>query len=379
MLLSAVILLLPYHSANAKYAKPDLVNVPVDRLVRNLEALVKENPKNVELRFNLARVHSMAYALKTDTADVPKGMESNGVWFGYEHSHIPFEVKPTADRDRLKIARQHLNRAIAVYGEVLALDPQNLPAALGHAWCIDQSGDKQQAITEYRRVAMLAWQKEKDMKSGDLGFHPVTAEAATYLIALLDKEKDKTEIASLQNRIERTSRIPRAITPVVIPLRNGLKADQLEDDRASVAFDADGTGLPRHWTWINKDAGWLVFDLNNSRKITSGLQMFGSVSFWLFWENGYRALAALDDNRDGRLDGDELQGLAIWHDLNCNGVSDQGEVTPPGNWGIISISCRFEHDKDHPDRIPYSPDGVVFRDGSIRPTYDLILHSAPLD
>ena len=40
--------------------------------------------------------------------------------------------------------------------------------------------------------------------------------------------------------------------------------------------------------------------------ICSGLQMFGSYSFFLFWNNGYEALSALDDNQDGKLDGAEL-------------------------------------------------------------------------
>jgi hypothetical protein len=379
LLLIAVTLALPDQPSSAKYAMPDLVNVPVNRLIRNLETLAKENPSDVDVRFNLARVHAMAYALKTDAAQAIKGRESEGAWFGYSPSHVPFEAKPAENKQQLKAARAHLDNAIAVYGEVLTLDPEKLPAALGHAWCIDQSGNKQKAVAEYRQVVRAAWQKEKDMTSAGLRFHPVTAEAATYLIRLLDPEKDKDEIARLRNRIERTSHIPRAITPLVIPLRDGLRPDQLEDTLATVAFDADGAGLRKHWTWITKDAGWLVYNAQPTGEVTSALQMFGSVTFWLFWENGYRALTALDDNRDGRLDGDELQGLAIWRDLNGNGISDPGEVTPVAKWGIVSISCGFERDQNHPDRIAYSPAGVVFRDGSIRPTYDLILHPAQVD
>ena len=40
------------------------------------------------------------------------------------------------------------------------------------------------------------------------------------------------------------------------------------------------------------------------------------------------ALAALDDNGDGVLSGKELDGLALWHDANGNGVCDPGEVKP---------------------------------------------------
>ena len=46
------------------------------------------------------------------------------------------------------------------------------------------------------------------------------------------------------------------------------------------------------------------------------------VTFWIFWDNGYEALQSLDDNQDGKLEGDELKGLAIWQDRNCDGISD---------------------------------------------------------
>jgi hypothetical protein len=247
---------------------------------------------------------------------------------------------------------------------------------LGHAWCVEQSGDKKRAITEYRKVIEAAWKKERDMKRAGLGWHSVTAEAAGYLIPLLDKRKNRNEIATLKARIQKMNSVRRPITPLVIPLRDGLTSSQLEDRSASVNFDADGTGLKKSWTWITKDAGWLVYDPHHTGEITSALQMFGSVTFWLFWENGYYALAAMDDNRDGMLAGEELQGFAIWQDLNRNGTCDRGEVKPVTDWGIVAISCRYVRDETHLDKIVYSPRGVFFRDGSSRPTYDLILRPA---
>ena len=76
------------------------------------------------------------------------------------------------------------------------------------------------------------------------------------------------------------------------------------------------------------------------------------------------------------LTGDELKGLAIWHDANGDGVCDPGEVKPLADYGIVAVSCRFERDRDHPDRIAFSPKGVTFRDGRTRPTFDLILDPA---
>jgi hypothetical protein len=96
----------------------------------------------------------------------------------------------------------------------------------------------------------------------------------------------------------------------------------------------------------------------------------------MFWETGYNALAALDDNRDGTLSGDELKGLAVWHDANGDGVSDPGEVRTLASCGITALSCKYERDASHPDNIAFSKAGVTFRDGRTRPTFDIILQPA---
>ena len=59
---------------------------------------------------------------------------------------------------------------------------------------------------------------------------------------------------------------------------------------------------------------WLVFDRRGTGSITSGLQLFGSVTFWLFWENGYDALRSLDDNGDGAIAGADRHRLGAQRD-----------------------------------------------------------------
>jgi len=357
-----------------KYAAVEVQQVPVERLVTNLEEAVKKSPKNVQALVNLARVHGMAYALKADTAQVCKGHEERGPWFGYEPKLVPFStVEKTEDAVKQKAARAHLAKAVERFKEAVKLAPDNLPARLGYAWTLEQSGATKKAAKEYRALIEDAWKQEKDLKSLGLGGHTVVAEATDYLIPLLDKAKDKKEIATLTERAAQLRKLPRWITPVAVPLRDGLRALDIEDRNAAVAFDADGSGLKRKWTWVTKDAGWLVYDPQGKRDITSCLQMLGNVTFWLFWETGYDALASLDDNGDGALTGDELKGLAIWHDANGNGICDPGEVKPLSEYGIVALSCQFERDPNHPDRIAFSPNGVTFRNGKTRPTFDIIL------
>ena len=45
----------------ALYVMPDVETVPIDRVVANLERMIGEDPANIEVRVNLARLHSMAY------------------------------------------------------------------------------------------------------------------------------------------------------------------------------------------------------------------------------------------------------------------------------------------------------------------------------
>jgi len=145
--------------------------------------------------------------------------------------------------------------------------------------------------------------------------------------------------------------------------------DQLVDANAAVTFDLDGSGLPRPWGWITTNAAWLVYDPQGRGEISSALQMFGQVTFWIFWRDGYHALASLDDNQDGRLAGSELRGIALWQDGNGNGVSEPGEVRPVAEWGITAVFCSGQQEAVHGS---WCAEGVRFGEGRVRPTYDWI-------
>jgi hypothetical protein len=362
--------------ARGIFLPAEIEKVPIERLTANLEEAVRKDPKNPQTMLSLARAHAMAYSLRSN--ELPVNKKNPGtVWFGYEPPIVPFNaVAKTDDKEKLKAAKEHLEKALKLYQDALNLKPDDLRAQLGHAWLLTQTDQKATAAAALRKVIDKAWVKEKDMTAAPFGGHTLTGEAAGYLIPLLDPDTDRAEIATLKERREKLRKLPRPVTPIAVPLRDGLAARDLEDRAASVAFDADGTGLRRNWTWITTDAAWLVHDPKQSGRITSGLQLFGSVTFWMFWETGYDVLAALDDDRDGQLRGKELDGLALWHDANGNGVSDPGEVKPLSAHGVVALSCRSERDRHHPDRIAFSQSGVTFGDGKTRPTFDLVLHPA---
>lgn len=354
----------------------DTRNVPIDRLVTNLTRMVKERPQDIELRVNLARVYAMAYAHKVNSIPVSTyEPEKWTPWFvsnGIDVQYQQFEVKASRDAKVLAAATQNLAKAIAAYREVLLLDRDNDIALIGLGWCLSQAGERQQAVAVLRQAANVTWRAESGPDASIFAGGGMLEEVARYLIPLLDPARDAEEIARLKSRLKQLERAGRWITPIVIPLRDGLTALDMVDDDARVVFDLDGTGA-RRWNWITSEAAWLVNDHRGTGDITSGLQLFGNVTFWAFWQNGYHALRALDDDGDGRIRGAERTGLALWHDRNLDGVSDRGEVRSLADWGIVELSTDYRFDASHQHEIPWSRAGVQFSDGTVRPTFDVVL------
>jgi hypothetical protein len=366
---AAAVLVLSQLGVEAIYMRPDLEVIPVDRLIQNLERMVAREPGNATLRLNLARAHAMAFATNSEPVSVDRGAEQNGVFFGFDPPAVPFPVRGTGART--SEASAHLTGAIKEY-EVAARDPANLVARIGLAWCLQQAGERARAIEQYRALIQDAWPRERAPDAFRFGI-TITREAIGYLRPLLDPVADKEELDRLAAISAEESKLGRAITPVVVPLRTGMAAADLVDRSRVVAFDADGSALDGRWTWINKDAGWLVFDPHGTGRITSALQLFGSVTFWMFWNNGYEPLRVLDDDQDGTLRGKELAGLAIWQDTNANGVSEPGEVRPVADWNIVALSWAHVTEDESDVYIASSSAGVTFADGTVRPTYDVLL------
>jgi hypothetical protein len=363
---------------DAIYVKPDLENVPVARLVANLERELAGDPKSPDIHLRLARLYAMAYAANADElpTSVVAGRSSQGnpeVWFGHEPNVVPADIPPGTPRT--SASKVYLQKSVDHYKRVIELAPTSLIGRIGYGWTLEQSGNKAGAVAEYRKAIEEAWPKEQNAKFAQLGQRFYTEEAARYLIPLLDPKQDAAEISELQKRLQMLSRVPRPITPIAIPLSDRATLKTIIDLNAAVPFDADGSGRQRAWTWITGQAGWLVYDAPGRGRITSALQWFGESTFWAFWKNGYEALAALDDNRDGELRGPELRHLAVWRDANRNGRSEPGEVLPLARHGIEALSCRFVKG-DGIYAAAWADAGVRLAGGRTRPSYDVILRTA---
>jgi hypothetical protein len=353
----------------AIYVQRETESVPIARLTENLERQARENLRDADVRVNLARLHGMAYALDTETAPVVRIGERESVWYGHEPKNVPYRAE---EKPRSPAAQAHLDESIRWYEDALKIEPTNLTAQLGLGWSFEQKGRIEDAIAVFRKVVQAAWPEESQVTRAGLGKNFYTAEAARYLIPLLDPDRDRTEIADLQSRAAKLERLPRPITPLVVPLTASASPREIVNLDNAVAFDADGSGLVRSWTWISRDAAWLVRDPKRSGKIESALQLFGNVTFWLFWRNGFDALAALDDDRDGEIRDRELEGLALWRDANVDGVSGAGEVKSLAEHGIVSLWCRYE-EGDGFLTAAVAPGGVRFTGGRRADLLDVIL------
>lgn len=361
-----------------RYVLPETKQVPVNRLLKNLsvqqyETGLSPNDKAM-IDFRIGRLHSMAYALKTEVAPTEKNTAPGSRYeipcFGSNPEHVQFKVVPAPDKSKAIAASAHLREAIVYLQKALKKDASLLPAQLGLAWCFDQSGDKNAALSLYRLVFQQAYNMEKDSRGGMLNWS-IAVETAGYLKALLDKRADLKEIEDITNKVGKLQKIPRWITPILMPLNENLNLSELVDKKPR-RFDLDGLGSRLYDGWPSKKAGWLVFDSSGQGQIKSGLELIGSVTFWLFWQNGYQVLASLDDNRDGKLSGSELIGLSIWCDKNGNAVSDKGEVRSLLESDVVSLSTSYGMGANG---LLFNPNGVTLSSGKTLATYDLILHT----
>jgi hypothetical protein len=167
---------------------------------------------------------------------------------------------------------------------------------------------------------------------------------------------------------------PTWITPILMDLEESAALEELLDPDRIVRFDLDGDGIAELRKWVRPDTGLLVWDPEGRGEITSGRQLFGDATWWMFFRNGYEALDALDDDRDGWLAGGELAGLALWRDADSDAVSDPGEVEDLACLGVTALATR----SDTLDGLaPGATRGAWLADGRCLPTWDWVAEPMP--
>lgn len=135
----------------------------------------------------------------------------------------------------------------------------------------------------------------------------------------------------------------RKISPIVIDLNNNGIETTLKEN---VHFDHAGDALKELTGWVAPEDGLLVRDLNGDGIINNGSELFGNNTLLRNGQradNGYQALAELDENGDGVIDiqDSHYSSLQIWRDANSNGLTESGELIDLAEAGITAIGTVY--------------------------------------
>jgi hypothetical protein len=130
-------------------------------------------------------------------------------------------------------------------------------------------------------------------------------------------------------------------------------------------FDMDGSG-DKLWEWAGPTAGILVWGGGNSGPVKAD-RLFGSKTWGRDWKDGYQPLEALDADKNGALEGDEMKDIHVWVDANTNAVNEPGEIRRAADLDIVSISAAAERDEKGN---AWAKSGFAKKDGTTGASWD---------
>lgn len=110
------------------------------------------------------------------------------------------------------------------------------------------------------------------------------------------------------------------------------------DFKNTVVADFYGDGFEIAMEWVGPNDGLLV-----APKADGSVDMsciFGTNDGF---DNGYEKLSLYDTNKNGVIDGNELNALSVWQDANGNAKVDAGEVKTCAELGITSIDVKHKN------------------------------------
>ena len=360
-----------YFSADKNTPKPmpaELKAYLVDS-ISNYRAAIKLSPKTALYHLSLASIIETAGAQLVDASVEPElGAEDNSLSSPKSQKELLEQIKIDGycNKDSLIEGGAY---AVPVVRKLMADEKKELVA---DARDVLQSIWQEEAIQHYWLAYMMAVKvdaNERELHSLDT---PVSQEAAEHYLKMIRQRKptvrELRRIPQIENDLRTLNKRGIAVTPIIFSETDNLPLESLLS-ASTVKFDLAGDGLACDYPWVKPETSILVWDPKHTGIVTSGRQLFGSATWWIFWRDGYQALEALDDNHDGILSGSELHGLAVWRDKDGNGIADPGEVTPIEETEIESISV-YSSALVNPGPSPSNPIGLRLKNGRCLPTYD---------
>ena len=328
---------------------------PSQRILQNLKAKLAKNPESGEVHYMLGRTYYALFCAKDPRALRFYGTEKDprfpnahtSVW---EFSDIPGKTDK-ASLTNIRSAIAHLMKANALGGGEPGLYALTLACAYEASRKIAGKVEDGATETEFVRRALIMYEKSyKASKDADYARgHPqqpmtwenwISVEAAEALLRLNPNHPLKADISAYKDALSKLP--PGPITPLIFSLSGDKSLGELLDPSCFVRFDLDGTGSKQRYSWVKPDTAFLVWQPDPRVPIRSGRSLFGSATFWLMPKDAYAAMALLDDDSNGWLEGRELAGLAIWRDANQNGVAEPSEVVSLSKTPVVGLRTSFD-------------------------------------
>lgn len=374
--------------SHAKFIQPE--PVPVERLLKSAEAHLAANPDSPEAAYILARIHYLAFARSSSTVPAFAQADRDG-----KPAIAPNWMLDGKRADELGDAEltAHATAALTGFRGLVKTEAANGLYQLGLASLLEQIAewkerakpteltDELKAVTrDQAHAAYLAAFRAGFGKDSQIKHKPISGlgslvsyEAGKAFIRLATAESDPdpaliNTLREVTEGVGKLEAIPRRlVTPIIFSLEKSEGVDRLLAQDKLVDFDLRGYGPKQRIPWIQPDTALLVWDPGKRGEITSGRQLFGGYTFEIFRDNGYEALAALDDDANGVLEGKELAGIRAWFDADGDAVSRPAEIRDLSDLGIAGIRVRPSgHEGPHPT----CANGLLMRDGTTLPTWD---------
>jgi hypothetical protein len=135
-------------------------------------------------------------------------------------------------------------------------------------------------------------------------------------------------------------------SPIVLDLNNDKKIDVAYNywlphapkffTQNIVKFDITGDRVPDLVEWVvGPNDGLLVEP--GVKKVTSALDLFGTAGGY---SNGYEKLAIYDKDKNGFVEGKELEGFKVWIDKNQNGTCEENELFDIKQFNVKKLSVN---------------------------------------
>jgi RTX calcium-binding nonapeptide repeat (4 copies) len=161
------------------------------------------------------------------------------------------------------------------------------------------------------------------------------------------------------------------IDPIIIDLA-GLGTSLLSVEESQVVLNGID-GVATHTGWVQSGAGILAYDFDGDGAV-DGLAEIDFRSLVAGASTDLSALAALDENKDGRFTADdsEFGNFLVWADSNEDGIAQPNEVATLAQLGIASIDVTINSQSyAEAGSQVHNTTTVTLSDGTVRTALDI--------